>query len=266
MGNMPPEMRVQEYPKAVSRKGVERAVQTEERRWEGAAERKGKGKETTQREGQGGLTHSTILTKSSTPKPSSHPSKSASHNSSRPRVPHLSPEPLHPKSLGKHTSPEPCLRSIQLDYGAGLIRTYTESWTGRVESPDGMSRTERQTGRGKALAVRVSLTQGGRGKEEWKALRGSKEKGSEVKRVTVSLTEPSASKRQIGHKPQVVKPKLHPVPKGAVAALAELALVEKETVRQMFQNSKKGKEFVSLRNLSPSPLHSTLRLKPAARH
>lgn len=240
---------------------MERAVQTEERRWEGAAERKGKGKETMHREGQGGLTHSTILTKSSTPKPSSHPS----HNSSGPKV--LSPEPLHLKSLGKHTSPEPGLRSIQLDYGAGLIRTYTESWTGRVESPDGMSRTERQTGRGKALAVRVSLTtQGDRGKEEWKVVRGSKEKGSEVKRVTVSLTEPSASKRQIGHKPQVPKPKPHPVPKGTVAALAELALVEKETVRQMFRNSKKGKEFVSLRNLSPSPLHSTLRLKPAARH
>lgn len=246
MGNLPPEMRVEGYPKAVERKGVERAMQTEERRWAGKPEGRSGGKETT---------HSTILTKSSTPKPSSHPSKSASHNSSCPKVPS--------RPLRKHTSPEPGLRSIQLDYGNGLIRTYTESWAGRAGSPDGMSKTERVV-LGRKAAVRVSLTtQGSRSKEERKAVK-SQDAGSEVKRVTVSLTEPAAFKRQIGHKAQTSKPK-PPAPRGMVASLAELALVEKETVRQMFQTSKKGKQVVSLRNLSPSPLHSTLRLKPSAR-
>ena len=245
MGNMPPEMRVEGYPKAVERKAVERAVQTEDRRWEGKVDGRIGGKETT---------HSTILTKSSTPKPSSHPSKSASHNSSCPKVP---PRPLH-----KHTSPEPGLHSLQLDYGNGLVRTYTESWAGRVESPDGTSRTERGVFGGKA-AVRVSLTtQGVRRKEERKAVR-SQDVGAEVKRVTVSLTEPAVSRRQIGHKAQGSKPR--PGLRAVAASLADLALVEKETVRQMFKTSKKGKEVVSLRNLSPSPLHSTLRLKPSTR-
>ena len=243
MGNVPPEMRVEGYPKPGERKAVEKAVQTEEKRCSGNCE--GRGKETT---------HSTILTKSSTPKPSAPTSKSVSHNSSRPKRSHVSPEPpqLLKPCLPKHVSPEPGVRTVRLDYTSGLTRTYTEAWIGRTVSPELTHSIEKL---GKTRAVRVSLTtQGDSRRKDAKIVRKRKDVSGDVKKVTVSLTEGS-SKRQIGHK--TGKPKPLPRALGTSTGqftLSELALVEQETVRQMFRTRSKAKETVSLRTLSPNPL------------